>query len=71
MEKKNDDILSCWKEIADYLDRSVRTCQRWVKIRGLPVSYPGGTKSSPYASKAALDLWRMGGAEGRTRGSDC
>ncbi|MBZ0271219.1 hypothetical protein K8I61_04235 [bacterium] len=57
---RNDDVLGCWQEIADYLERSVRTCQRWSKTRGLPVYFPAGEGTSPYASKAALDAWRFG-----------
>jgi hypothetical protein len=32
------DILNSWKEISHYLDRNVRTCQRWEIELGLPVN---------------------------------
>ena len=50
--------LDTWKEIAVYLDREVRTVQRWEKREGLPVRrhfrVNGGTV---YASKKEIDAW--------------
>lgn len=34
------DVLTCWKEIADYLGKGVRTVQRWEHELGLPVRRP-------------------------------
>jgi hypothetical protein len=31
------DTLDSWKEIATYLNRNVRTVQRWEKREGLPI----------------------------------
>ncbi|MCZ7583943.1 MAG: hypothetical protein M5R36_11700 [Deltaproteobacteria bacterium] len=59
--ENNTDILTCWQEIADYLERSVRTCQRWTKTKGLPVRFPAGYRSSPCASRRQLDAWRLAG----------
>ncbi len=36
-ETRPDNLLDSWKEIAAYLDREVRTVQRWEKKEGLPV----------------------------------
>ena len=39
-----EDRLDSWKEIANYLQRTVRTVQRWEQTRGLPVyRLPGGS----------------------------
>lgn len=35
------DRLDSWKEIAVYLDRALRTVQRWEKDHGLPVHRHG------------------------------
>jgi hypothetical protein len=69
MERKNTDILTCWKEIALYLDRSIRTCQRWVITKNLPVHYPGGRSSSPYASARELNEWMLSGRHGLEGGT--
>jgi len=45
MEKKG--ILESWKEISDYLNRSVKTCQRWEEEFGLPVHRLEETPKSP------------------------
>ena len=52
------DRLDSWKEIAVYLDREVRTVQRWEKREGLPVHrqfhVKGGTV---WAFKHDIDAW--------------
>lgn len=58
MGEKKMDILTGWKEIADYMNKSVRTCLRWARGKGLPVFQPAGPGTEPYASKEALDAWR-------------
>jgi len=51
--------LDSWKEIALYLGREVRTCQRWEKFEGLPVHRLQHSKmSSVYAIPGELDEWR-------------
>jgi hypothetical protein len=50
--------LDSWKEIAAYLQRDVRTLQRWEKTAGLPVrrmQKPG--LRAVYAYTADLDEW--------------
>jgi TolB-like protein/Flp pilus assembly protein TadD len=54
-----DKKLDSWKEIADYLDREVRTVQRWEKSEGLPVHrHEHQKKSTVYAYASELDDWR-------------
>jgi TolB-like protein/Tfp pilus assembly protein PilF len=51
--------LDSWKEIASYLDRDVRTVQRWERHDALPVRRLQHTKlASVYAYTAELDQWR-------------
>ncbi|HEV2195023.1 MAG TPA: tetratricopeptide repeat protein [Candidatus Acidoferrum sp.] len=55
----HDRRLDSWKEIADYLDREVRTVQRWEKTEGLPVHrHEHQKKSTVYAYTSELDDWR-------------
>lgn len=53
------DRLEGWKEIAAYLDREVRTVQRWEKSEGLPVHRLQHDKlGTVWAVKAELDDWQ-------------
>jgi Tol biopolymer transport system component len=52
--------LDSWKEIAGYLNRDVRTVQRWEEKDGLPVyrRAEGRQKGSPvYAFTSEIDAW--------------
>jgi TolB-like protein/Tfp pilus assembly protein PilF len=50
--------LNSWKEIAAYLEKDVRTVQRWEKNEGLPVHRkPHDKLSSVYAYQSELDAW--------------
>src|SRR4030095_3970781 len=50
--------LDSWKEIASYLDRSVRTVKRWEAVEGLPVRrHHHQHSSSVWAYKPELDAW--------------
>jgi TolB-like protein len=52
------DRLNSWKEIAGYLNVSVRTAMRWEKTEGLPVHrHRHDRLSSVYAYKTELDRW--------------
>ena len=55
------DRLDSWKQIAVYLNREVRTVQRWERHEGLPVRrhihFRGGTV---YAFKKEIDAWLTG-----------
>lgn len=58
LENKNKPILNGWKQIAIYLDRGVRTVQRWEVELGLPIHRPHGRfKSTVLAIPAELDSW--------------
>src|SRR5215469_2820846 len=53
------DHLDSWKEIAAYLNRQVRTLQRWEKLENLPVHrHQHDALGSVYAYKSELDAWR-------------
>src|ERR1700680_4357649 len=50
--------LSSWKEIAAYLQKDVRTVQRWEKNERLPVHRkPHDKLSSVYAYESELEAW--------------
>lgn len=52
--------LDSWKEIAEYLDRDVRTAIRWEHERGLPVHrMPGTKRSSVFALPGEIDRWLL------------
>src|SRR5712692_1693832 len=52
------DRLDSWKEIAVYLDREVRTVQRWEKREGLPVHRQFHVKAGTvWAFKHDIDAW--------------
>jgi len=54
---KNETIFTCWKEIAAYLGKGVRTVQRWEAKYGLPVRRPNEQSRSVFASREELDGW--------------
>jgi hypothetical protein len=54
--------LTCWKDIAHYFGKGVRTVQRWEREFGLPVRRPQGAlrnsaKSPVIANPRDLDAW--------------
>ena len=55
--------LDSWKEIADYLDRDVRTAMRWAKSHGLPVRRIAGRGRSVFAFAHEIDDWLAGQPE--------
>lgn len=55
MEKE---VLDSWKQIADYLQRTVRTCQRWEKEMDLPIHrLDGSRKPAVFAYQDEIDIW--------------
>ena len=53
-----DDRLDSWKEIAVYLNRSVRTVHRWEKGEGLPVHrHQHRELGSVFGYKSEIDAW--------------
>lgn len=60
--------LDSWKEIAAYVGKTVRTVQRWERLKGLPVHRPGHRKNgSVYIYKADIDQWLKYEPEGERR----
>jgi len=52
------EVLNSWKEIARYLDRGVRTVQRWEAELNLPVRRPHAKgRSVVIALRSEIDLW--------------
>src|SRR5512135_1628477 len=50
--------LTSWKEIAQYLNKGVRTVQRWERCLGLPVRRPHGRlKGTVLAFSDDIDTW--------------
>ena len=50
--------MDSWKEIAVYLNRDVRTVQRWEKREGLPVHrHQHDRLGSIFAYKSEIDEW--------------
>ena len=52
------DLLTCWKEIADYFGKGVRTVQRWEHI-GMPIHRPSGDRRIVFADPAELKAWAL------------
>lgn len=51
-------FMSGWKDIARYLDKGVRTVQRYEREFGLPVRRPAGKpRGSVVATKAEIEAW--------------
>jgi hypothetical protein len=51
--------LDSWKDIAHYLNRNVRTVQRWEMLEAMPVHrHCHDTGHSVYAYKQEIDAWR-------------
>lgn len=54
----SSEILNSWKEIAHYLNRGVRTVQRWEAELRMPVRRPRGRgRSAVLAMRSELDSW--------------
>jgi hypothetical protein len=57
--KQGRNRLDSWKEIAAYLNRNVRTVQRWEKREGLPIHrHVHERASSVSAYKKEIDAWQ-------------
>src|SRR5436309_1682014 len=51
-------MVTGWKDIANYLQKGVRTVQRYERELGLPVRRPAGKATgSVMATKSELDAW--------------
>lgn len=62
-------LLTCWKDIARYMGKGVRTVQRWEQKLDLPVRRPRGNayKSSVVARTPDLDIWLASRWSNRTQ----
>jgi hypothetical protein len=50
--------LQSWKEISEYMNRGIRTLQRWEKKYGLPIHRPSARdRSAVFALTAEIDEW--------------
>jgi|SRR5215467_7969161 len=57
-EQERSNTLNSWKEIASYLNRGVRTVQRWERELQLPVRRPRGTRrSAVLAVRSEIEVW--------------
>ena len=72
MENDSSDRLDSWKDIAAYLRKDVRTCQRWHRDFGLPVRrYVDSSRSRIFADKREIDEWlRSRGNQGQIKDPD-
>jgi len=62
LRDEKDRRLDSWKAIAHYLDRDVRSVQRWERERGLPVHrVPGQKGGAVFAYENELDQWLRSG----------
>ncbi len=62
------EILDSWKEIAVYLKRSQKTCQRWEKEYNLPVHrLDGSSKARVFAYTDEIDRWKTELAHGKNK----
>jgi hypothetical protein len=58
MRTNRPPALTCWKEIAQYLHKGVRTVQRWERELGLPIHRPPNRSSGIVrAEPSELDAW--------------
>ncbi len=58
--------LDSWKAIANYVDRNVRTVQRWEMLEAMPVHrHCHDTGHSVYAYEQEIDAWRSNRSQKR------
>ncbi len=58
-QQNTEKPLQGWKEIAAYLERDVRTADRWERQNGLPVRrLVPGRRSTVYAYPSEIEAWR-------------
>lgn len=66
----SNEVLNSWKEIARYLNRGVRTAQRWEVELSLPVRRPRNKGRSPViAMRSEIDLWLKTSMQGKQDGN--
>ncbi|HEV2297341.1 MAG TPA: hypothetical protein VGR72_02355 [Candidatus Acidoferrales bacterium] len=58
LEDVTSDRLDGWKSISAFLNRDVRTAQRWERTEHLPIHRPANSKrGSVFAFKSEIDEW--------------
>ena len=57
-DRRREEPLTTWKEIAAYLGVTVRTAQKWERKRALPVHRVPGGRGRVWAKPAELDAWQ-------------
>lgn len=58
------DLLTSWKEIANYMGKGVRTVQRWEATLGLPVIRPSDSHSGIVMARPSdLEAWLESGRQ--------
>jgi len=55
--EKMSGTLTCWKEIAQYFGKGIRTVQRWEHEAGLPIRRHNGAKGRVFALPHELEVW--------------
>ena len=69
-EPVDEPRLDSWKQIAAYLERKVRTVQRWEKSEGLPVHrHQHASRGTVFAYRSEIDDW-LKERTGRPEGTD-
>ncbi len=56
--KPKTQLLTCWKDIARFFGKGVRTVQRWEAL-GMPVYRPNGDNCAVFADPEELQRWAM------------
>jgi phage terminase Nu1 subunit (DNA packaging protein) len=56
--KPQSQLLTCWKDIARFFGKGVRTVQRWESL-GMPVYRPNGDNCVVFADPEELQRWAM------------
>ena len=65
------ELLTSWKEIANFLGKGVRTVQRWEATLGLPVIRPADNRSGIVMARPSdLEAWVLNGRKRSTRGNE-
>ena len=57
-DRRREELLTTWKQIAAYLGVTVRTAQKWERERALPVHRVPGGRGRVWAKPAELDSWQ-------------
>jgi serine/threonine-protein kinase len=67
--EEQEQLLGSWKEIAAYMGRTIRTCQRLESVMGLPIHrLDGSPKAHVFAYRNELDAWLAQKAGDREQG---